>query len=308
MDPDPRHHRLTGMMTALVTPFLHGQVHGAALSALVCSQIEAGIDGIVAGGTTGEASSFLGNERNAVIGLCVEAANGRVPVIAGTGTNSTKDTIEFTSAAQALGADAALIVTPYYNRPSQEGVFQHFQAIARAVEIPIILYNVPSRTNIDLNLDTLERLAEFPNIIGIKDATGDLSRPMALASRLGDRFIQLSGHDATAMAFNMMGGQGTISAVANIVPNLCVDLQKAWLRGDAKAAMAIQQRLQPLIAALELESYPGPVKHALHVLHGASAEMRLPLVPVSRATAHAIEAAVASLYLCGGYAEADLTY
>lgn len=307
MDPDPRHHRLTGMMTALVTPFLHEQVHGAALSALVCSQIEAGIDGIVAGGTTGEASSFLANERNAVIGLCVEAAKGRVPIIAGTGTNSTKDTIEFTSAAQALGADAALIVTPYYNRPSQEGVFQHFQAIARAVEIPIILYNVPSHTNVDLHLDTLERLAQFPNIVGIKDATGDLSRPMALASRLGDRFIQLSGHDATAMAFNLMGGQGTISVVANIVPSLCVGLQKACSRGDAKAALAIQQRLHPLIAALERESNPGPVKHALHLLHGISPEMRLPLVPVTPATAQAIETALAGLHLCGGYTADALT-
>jgi len=307
MDPDPRH-RLTGAMTALVTPFLHGKLHGMTLSEVVCSQIEAGIDGLVACGTTGESTSLLGNERNAVIGLCVEAAKGRVPVIAGTGTNSTKDTIEFTLAAQDLGADAALIVTPYYNRPSQEGVFQHFQAIARAVEIPIILYNVPSRTGVDLTLDTLERLAEFPNIVGIKDATGDLIRPIALRRRLGDRFIQLSGHDATALAFNLMGGQGTISVVANVVPSLCVDLANACRRGDAKTALAIQQRLQPLIAALELESNPGPVKRAMHVLHGINPDMRLPLVPVSPATAKAIEAALAGLYLCGGYAEADLTY
>jgi len=308
MDPDPRHHRLSGMMTALVTPFLHGEVHGATLRALVCRQIEAGIDALVVGGTTGEAWSFHGNERNAVIGQCVEAAAGRVPIIAGTGTNSTKATIEFTLAAQDLGADAALIVTPYYNRPNQEGVFQHFQAIARAVESPIILYNVPSRTNVDLTLETLERLAKFPNIIGIKDATGDLTRPIALTRRLGDRFIQLSGHDATAMAFNLMGGQGIISVVANVVPSLCVDLANACVRGDANTALTIQRRLQPLIAALELETNPGPVKHALHMLHGTSAETRLPLVPVSPATAHAIEAALAGLCLCGGYAEADLTY
>ena len=308
MDPDPRHHRLSGMMTALVTPFLHGQVHGATLRALVCRQIEAGIDALVVGGTTGEAWSFHGNERNAVIGQCVEAANGRVPIIAGSGTNSTQATIEFTLAAQDLGADAALIVTPYYNRPSQEGLFRHFQAIARAVEFPIILYNVPARTGVDLTLDTLERLVPYPNIIGIKDATGDLARPLALASRFGDRFTQFSGHDATAMAFNMMGGRGTISVAANIVPSICVDLANACVRGDVNTALTIQRRLQPLIAALEMETNPGPVKHALHVLHGTSAETRLPLVPVSPATARAIEAALKGLCLCGGHAEADLTY
>lgn len=297
MDPDPLRDRLSGAITALVTPFLHGEVHHSALAALVCWQIEQGIDALVPCGTTGEASSFCGNERNAVIGRCIEAAAGRVPIIAGTGTNSTQATIDFTSAAQALGADAALIVTPYYNRPSQEGVFQHFQAVARAVEIPIILYNVPSRAGVDLTLDTLERLAQFPNIIGIKDATGDLSRPMALASRLSDRFIQLSGHDATAMAFNLIGGRGTISVVANIAPSLCVDLQKACRRGDAVTALAIQQRLQPLIAALERETNPGPVKHALHVLHGISPEMRLPLVPVTPATAEAVETSMAGISL-----------
>ncbi len=297
MDPDLLRDRLSGAMTALVTPFREGEVDHAAFGELVEWQIEQGIDALVPCGTTGEASSFCGNERKAVIGHCIEVAAGRVPIIAGTGTNDTQATIDFTAGAQALGADAALIVTPYYNRPGPEGVFRHFEAIARAVDIPIILYNVPSRTGVDLTLDTLERLAEIPNIIGLKDATGDLSRPPALSSRLGERFIQLSGHDATAMAFNLMGGRGTISVVANIAPRLCAELNAACRRDDVPAARVMQARLQPLIAALERETNPGPVKHALHVLRGLPPGLRLPLVPVARATAEAIEVALSGIPL-----------
>ncbi|HEY9211524.1 MAG TPA: 4-hydroxy-tetrahydrodipicolinate synthase [Ancylobacter sp.] len=297
MDPDLLRDRLSGAMTALVTPFREGEVDHAAFGELVEWQIEQGIDALVPCGTTGEASSFCGNERKAVIGHCIEVAAGRVPIIAGTGTNDTQATIDFTAGAQALGADAALIVTPYYNRPGPEGVFRHFEAIARAVDIPIILYNVPSRTGVDLTLDTLERLAEIPNIIGLKDATGDLSRPPALSSRLGERFIQLSGHDATAMAFNLMDGRGTISVVANIAPRLCAELNAACRCEDVPAARAIQARLQPLIAALERETNPGPVKHALHVLRGLPPGLRLPLVPVARATAEAIEVALSGIHL-----------
>jgi 4-hydroxy-tetrahydrodipicolinate synthase len=295
MTPEQARLRLNGAMTALVTPFSGGEVDLPGLTTLLEWQIEQGINGLVPCGTTGEAPTLSWEERLDVLAQCVKVASGRVPVIAGTGTNNTEATIAFTCAAQAFGADAALIVTPYYNKPTQEGIYRHFEAIARKVRIPIIVYNVPARTGVDLLPETIERLARIPTIIGIKDATGDLSRPSPLSSALGPRFVQFSGHDATCFGFNTMGGRGTISVVANVAPRLCVELHDACRAGDHHTARAIHHRLRPLIAALELESNPIPVKYALHLALGLSADVRLPLTPVQPETADAIREAMLTL-------------
>ncbi|MDQ6433610.1 4-hydroxy-tetrahydrodipicolinate synthase [Mesorhizobium sp. LHD-90] len=295
MNPDDLRSRLGGAMTALVTPFRDGSVDRPALRALVEWQVEEGIAALVPCGTTGEAPTLSFDERVAVMRVCVDAVAGRIPVLAGTGTNDTRSTIALTSAARAFGADAALIVTPYYSRPTQEGIFRHFQAVARQVDLPIVVYNVPSRTGVDLTPATLERLASIPAIVGIKDATGDLTRPMAVSHQLGERFVQLSGHDATAFGFNTMGGRGTISVVSNVAPRLCVDMHDACARGDVHAARAIHKKLRPLVAALELESNPVPVKHALHLLGWIRPEVRLPLVPVLPETAASIDEALRAL-------------
>jgi 4-hydroxy-tetrahydrodipicolinate synthase len=290
-----QHSRISGAITALITPFADGEVDLKAFAGLVDWQITEGINGLVPCGTTGEAPTLSWDERIDVVRSCVEVAAGRVPVIDGTGTNNTEATVAFTEAARAFGADAALIVTPYYNRPSQKGIYHHFETIARRVDIPIIVYNVPGRTGVDLSFETMERLAAIPNIVGIKDATGDLTRPMALSARFGDRFIQLSGHDATAFGFNTMGGSGTISVVSNVAPRLCVEMHDACRRDDVHTARGLQHRLRPLIAALELETNPVPVKHALHLLRGMSPDVRLPLVRVEPKTASAIAAALVAL-------------
>jgi len=287
--------RLNGAITALVTPFKDGEVDMKGLERLLHWQIGEGINGLVPCGTTGEAPTLSWEERLDIIALCVKVAGGRIPVIAGTGTNNTETTIAFSSAAEAFGADAVLILTPYYNRPSQEGIVRHFEAVARRVRIPIIVYNVPARTGVDLTLETLERLAQFPAIVGIKDATGDLARQSSLPAVLRRRFICLSGHDSTSFGFNTMGGRGTISVVSNIVPRLCADMHDALRHDDIHAARAIHHRLRPLIAALELESNPVPVKYALHVALGLSPDVRLPLVSAEAGTARAIREALAAL-------------
>ena len=287
--------RLNGAISALPTPFKDGDVDLKGLDRLIRWQIEEGINGLAPCGTTGEAPTLSWEERLDIIALCVKLAGGRVPVIAGTGTNNTETTIAFSSAAEAFGADAALIVTPYYNRPNQEGIVRHFEAVARYVKIPIIVYNVPARTGVDLTLESLERLAQIPNIVGIKDATGNLSRQSTLPAVLRRRFICLSGHDATAFGFNTMGGRGTISVVSNIAPRLAVDMHDALRRDDIHTARAIHHRLRPLIAALELESNPVPVKYALHVAMGLSPDVRLPLVPAEAETARAIREALVVL-------------
>jgi 4-hydroxy-tetrahydrodipicolinate synthase len=292
MNPDELRSRLHGAMTALVTPFKDGTVDREALRTLVEWQIEQCIAALVPCGTTGEAPTLSFDERVAVIRVCVEAAAGRVPIIAGTGTNSTQSTVALTAAARSFGADAALIVTPYYSRPTQEGIFRHFQSVARQVDLPIIVYNVPARTAVDIAPVTLERLAAIPAIVGIKDATGDLARPMAVTNQFGERFVQLSGHDATAFGFNTMGGSGTISVVSNVAPRLCVDMHDACRRGDVHAARAIHKTLRPLVAALELETNPVPVKYALHLLGLIRPDVRLPLVPVLPETAAGIAEAL----------------
>lgn len=288
--------RLRGPVTALVTPFKHGEVDYVAFADLVEWQVDQGMAGLVPAGTTGEVPTLSWGEHIGLIRRCLEVVDGRVPVIAGTGTNDTQSTISYTHAAEALGADAALIVTPYYNRPSQEGLFRHFEAVVHKARIPIIVYNVPARTGVDLSLETLERLAELPGVIGIKDATGDMTRPSKLRAALGDRFIQFSGHDATALDFNILGGSGTISVVSNVEPRLMADMHEALARGDDEAAQAIAQRLQPLIKALERESNPVPIKYALHLMRNMAADVRLPLTPVEPHTADAIQAALLALH------------
>ncbi|PTE08383.1 4-hydroxy-tetrahydrodipicolinate synthase [Mesorhizobium helmanticense] len=292
MTPEQARLRLNGAMTALVTPFSDGEVDLAGLTTLLEWQIEQGINGLVPCGTTGEAPTLSWEERLDVIARCVKVASGRVPIIVGSGTNNTEATIAFTAAAEAFGADAALIVTPYYNRPTQEGIYRHFEAVARRVSIPIIVYNVPARTGVDLLPETIKRLAQIPTIVGIKDATGDLSRPSSLSSALGHRFIQFSGHDSISFGFNTMGGRGTISVVSNVAPRLCVEMHDACRAGDHHTARAIHHRLRPLIAALELESNPIPVKYALHLALGLSADVRLPLTPVLPETADTIREAM----------------
>jgi 4-hydroxy-tetrahydrodipicolinate synthase len=292
MSHDRLRGRLRGAMTALATPFKDGAVDYAALSALVEWQIAEGICGLVPCTTTGEVPTLSWQERTAVIGRCVEIAAGQIPVIAGTGSNDTAATITFTAVAKALGADAALIATPYYNRPSQDGIVAHFEAIAREVKLPIIVLNAPSRTGIDLAPATLARLAAIPTIIGLADATGDLARPAAVSRLLDDRFIQLSAHDATMSGFAMMGGSGAISTIANLRPGLCSALHEACARGDFRAAGAIQQRLSPLIAALDRETDPIAVKYALHLLRGTSPNLRLPLTTATAETAEAVQLAL----------------
>ncbi len=293
---EPERQRLQGAITALITPFKQGEIDYPAFCDLVEWQIGQGINGLVPAGTTGEVPTLSWGEHLGIIRRCIEIADGRVPVIAGTGTNDTQSTIAYTAAAEALGADATLIVTPYYNRPSQEGLFRHFEAVAQKTRLPIIIYNVPARTGVDLTLETIERLAAVPGIAGIKDATGDMTRPPKLHAALGERFVQLSGHDATALDFNMLGGSGTISVVSNVEPALMADMHDALRCGNNVAAKVISVRLRQLIAALERESNPVPIKFALHLARGISADVRMPLVPVAPETADAVQEALLTLH------------
>lgn len=288
--------RFKGAISALPTPFRKGAVDMAAFDFLIRWQLDQGIDGVVVCGTTGEAPTLTLDERLSVLRRSVEIVAGQVPVIAGTGTNSTEETITATLAAAACGVDAALVVTPYYNKPGQEGLYRHFAAVAQATTIPVILYNVPSRTGVDLLPDTVRRLAAFPAIIGIKDATGDLDRPERTAKLAGPHFLQFSGQDATALAFNTICGAGTISVAANVAPGLCAEMHRACREGDLLSARTIQRRLEPLIAALECETNPIPVKYALHRLLGLNPEVRLPLTPARSETETAVEQAITALF------------
>ncbi|WVT72738.1 4-hydroxy-tetrahydrodipicolinate synthase [Sinorhizobium chiapasense] len=287
--------RLEGAITALITPFRDGKIDIIGLMSLVEWQIRHGISGIVACGTTGEAPTLSRAERAVVIERCVEVAERKVPVIAGTGTNSTETTIALTAEAKALGADGALIVAPYYSKPSQEGLYRHFEAVAKAVDLPVIVYNIPSRTGVDLMPRTLERLAELPGIVGIKDATGDIGRILSLPAALKSRLHPFSGRDQTALPFNLCGGHGTISVAANVVPRLVVAMHQAITTGNAGAALAIHERLRPLLVALERETNPGPIKYALHLVRALRPDVRLPLTPVAPETAAEIRAALEPL-------------
>ena len=288
---------LRGSFTALITPFRNGRVDEDAFKRLVDWQIAEGTHGLVPVGTTGESPTLSHDEHKQVVELCIKTARGRVPVVAGAGSNSTAEAIDFSKHAKSAGADAVLIVTPYYNKPTQEGLYQHFKAINDAVDIPIVIYNIPGRSVVDMTVDTMQRCFELKNVVGVKDATANLTR--ASQQRLGCHvagkpdFVMLSGEDATALGFNAHGGVGCISVTSNIAPRLCSQFQSACLEGDYKRALELQDILMPLHDAMFVETSPGPVKYAASRLGLCSAEARLPLVPVSESTRKAVDAALA---------------
>jgi 4-hydroxy-tetrahydrodipicolinate synthase len=282
-----------GSHVALITPFQqNGAVDWYALEKLVAWHIEQGTHGLVPCGTTGESATLTADEHNAVIEFCVKHAQGKVKIIAGTGSNSTIEAIEYTQFAEKVGADAALVITPYYNKPTQSGLYAHFKAIHDATTIPIILYDVPSRCSVRLEDETVVRLAALPRIIGIKDATGDLERPLRLTRALGADFLQLSGEDSTALAYNIQGGHGCISVSANIAPKLCADLQNAWVAGDIKEAQRLNALLLPLHKAMFIETSPAPAKYAASLLGFCAADVRLPLVGISDASETVVKQAL----------------
>lgn len=289
-----------GSLTALVTPFAtDGSVDAAAFQAYVDWQIKEGTNGLIPVGTTGESPTLSHDEHKRVVELCVEAAAGRVPVIAGAGSNSTHEAVDFTRHAKATGADAVLVVTPYYNKPTQEGLYQHYKAVHDAADIPIIIYNIPGRSVVDMSVKTMARLAELPNIAGVKDATNDLARPLATRLEIGPDFCLLSGEDATIAAFLAQGGHGCISVTSNVAPALCAQLHTAWRAGDMTNFTAVRDRLMPLHQALFVETSPGPVKHALSLLGKCAPTTRLPLVPVAESTKVAVEAAMRRVGVLG---------
>ncbi len=281
-----------GSITALITPFRDGTVDGKAFQDLVAWQIAEGTNALVPCGTTGESPTLSHAEHHRVVELCIEVAKGKAPVIAGAGSNSTDEAIDLARHAKKAGADAVLVVAPYYNKPSQEGLFRHYEAIATAVDIPLIVYNIPGRSVVDISVETFVRLAKIPNIIGVKDATADLARPLRMRVALGEGFCQLSGEDATAIPFNAQGGVGCISVTSNIAPGLCARMQAAWAAGDLVTCAAINQKLMPLHDAMFCETSPAPVKFAASLLGKSSPDVRLPLVPASAAAQSRIEAAM----------------
>lgn len=286
-----------GSITALVTPFKNGAVDEEALTRLVEWQIAEGTHGLVPTGTTGESPTLDFDEHKRVIEVTIEAAKGRVPVIAGTGSNATAEAIELSRHAEKAGADGLLIVNPYYNKPSQDGLYQHFKAIDDNVGIPIVIYNIPGRTNVDMSVDTMARIFELKNVVGVKDATANLARVSQQRAAMGPEFNQLSGEDATALGFMAHGGSGCISVASNVAPRLCSEFQNACMTGDFAAALKLQDRLIPLFDALFVETNPGPVKYAASRLGLCSAEMRLPMVPVSDAAKTVVDAALAKVGL-----------
>lgn len=273
--------KIEGCLTALVTPMRNGRVDFEALARLVEWQIEEGVDGIVSVGTTGESATLDVDEHVAVIAATVRAAKGRVPVIAGAGGNATSEALALTRASEDAGADGLLHVTPYYNRPSQEGLFRHFEAVAKATRLPVVLYNVPTRTGCDLGTDTVVRLSELDNVVAIKDATGNLVRGTDLIARVGHRMSVLSGDDGTAFPLYACGGRGVISVVSNVAPRAMSDMWDAVLEGDWARARARHHELRVLIQMLFAEPSPAPTKAALSLMGRCSAELRLPLVEAS---------------------------
>jgi 4-hydroxy-tetrahydrodipicolinate synthase len=284
-------------IVALVTPFRQGGVDERAFQRLVEWHLAEGTGGFVPVGTTGESPTLSHPEHERVIELCVEAAGGRVPVIAGTGSNSTEEAVSLTRHARRAGADAALVVTPYYNKPSQEGLFAHFKAIHDAVDLPIVIYNIPGRSVVDMTPETMGRLAKLPNIVGVKDSTADIVRPLLAHAACGDGFCQLSGEDANIVAFLAHGGHGCISVTANVAPRLCAQLHEAWQAGRPAEALAIHRRLLPLHQALFCDTNPAPAKHALSRMGRCSPEVRLPLVGLSERSRGIVDAALEAVGL-----------
>jgi 4-hydroxy-tetrahydrodipicolinate synthase len=284
-----------GSYVALITPMrTDGSVDEKKLEALVEWQIQEGTNGLVPTGTTGESPTLSHDEHKRVVEIVLGVAKGRVPVIAGTGSNSTAEAIDLTAHAKKAGADAAMLVTPYYNKPTQEGLYLHFKAVADAVDIPIIVYNIPGRSVVNISVETMARIAKIRNIVGVKDATNDLARPIHTRATCGEDFAQMSGEDATILAFLAGGGHGCISVTGNVAPRLCSSMHTAWQEGRIKDALAIQDRLMPLHDALFSETSPGPVKFAASLLGHTAETVRLPLAPPGEATRARVRAAMTS--------------
>jgi 4-hydroxy-tetrahydrodipicolinate synthase len=281
-----------GSITALVTPFQDGRFDEGRFRALVDWQIVSGTHGLVPVGTTGESPTLTHEEHRQVIAACISEARGRVPVIAGAGSNNTQEAIELSRFAERTGADGLLIVTPYYNKPSQEGMFHHFKAVNDAVGIPIIIYNIPPRSVVDMSIDTMKRLYELKNIAGVKDATGNLARTALQRHALGPDFIQLSGEDMTALGVIAHGGHGCISVSSNVAPAVCAKMQEACLGGNFSAALKLQDRLTPLHAAMFVEPSPAGPKFALSLLGKILGEIRLPMLPASDSAQAVIKTAM----------------
>jgi 4-hydroxy-tetrahydrodipicolinate synthase len=284
--------RFRGSFTALITPFRNGSLDEKAFRHLVEWQIAEGTNGLVPVGTTGESPTLNHDEHKQVVEWCVQTVKGRVPVVAGAGSNSTKEAIELSRHAEKAGADAVLVVTPYYNKPTQEGLYQHYKAINDAIGIPIIIYNIPARSVVDMSVETMKRLFELPNIAGVKDATASVIRVSQQRLAMGASLIQLSGEDASALGFMAHGGHGCISVTSNVAPRLCAAFQSACLKGDYAGALALQDKLMPLHTALFLETNPAPAKYALSILGKCEEIVRLPMVPVTETTRSAVRAAM----------------
>jgi 4-hydroxy-tetrahydrodipicolinate synthase len=283
-----------GSLVALITPFRNGELDEKAFRDFVEWQIQEGTDGLVPVGTTGESPTLSHDEHKRVVELCIEVAKGRVPVMAGAGSNSTREAIALTQHAKKVGAAAALVVTPYYNKPTQEGLYQHYKAIHDAADLPIIIYNIPGRSIVDMSVATMARLAKLPRIVGVKDATNDLARPMRTRIACGKDFCILSGEDATAIQLLAGGGHGCISVTANIAPRLCADMHRAWQAGDMAKVMDLQERLMPLHDAMFCETSPGPVKYAASLLGKCTAEARLPLCEIAETSKQRVKEAMAA--------------
>ncbi len=290
-----------GSIVALITPFKNNRLDEDCYISLIHHHLKNGTSGLVPAGTTGESPTLNHKEHERVIQLCVEESKGKIPVIAGTGSNSTEEAISLTKYAEKIGADAALVVTPYYNKPTQEGLYQHFKAINDKTSIPIIIYNIPPRSIVDMSVDTMSRLFELKNIIGVKDATGDLGRVDEQRKKMGPDFIQLSGEDGTALEFNLRGGVGCISVTANVAPKLCSEFQEASTAKNNSNLLAkakqINDKLMPLHKSLFVESSPSPVKYAASLLNLSSDEVRLPLVKVEETTKQVVRSALVSANL-----------
>src|ERR1700729_2986102 len=276
--------KFRGSFTALVTPFKNGSVDEKAFRDLVEWQITEGTNGLVPVGTTGESPTLSHEEHKLVVGWCIDQAKERVPVVAGAGSNSTREAIELAKHAEEAGADAVLVVTPYYNKPTQEGLYQHFKAIDEAIGIPIIIYNIPPRSVIDMSVETMKRLWELKNIAGAKDATANVVRVSQQRAAMGPDFNQLSGEDATALGFMAHGGHGCISVTSNVAPQLCAEFQEFCLKGDYAGALTVQDKLMPLHTALFVETNPAPAKYALSLLGTCADTVRLPMVPLAEKT------------------------
>ncbi len=282
-----------GVVTALVTPFRDGEVDEAAFVRLVERQVDAGVHGVAPVGTTGETATLSHDEHRRVVELCVATAAGRVPVIAGCGSNCTAETIELARHAKTVGADAALVVTPYYNRPSQEGLYAHYAALNEAVQLPVLVYNVPSRTAGDISNETVARLAKLPNIVGVKDATGDLARASLMRLMCGEDFVMLSGDDPTALGYIAHGGHGCISVTSNVAPQACVAGLEAAMAGDFATALSWQDRLVRLHRALFADASPAPTKFALSELGLCADDVRLPITPCAEPARAVVRQAMA---------------